>query len=270
MKRSLFLIVFSLVLVACGSDTQPSDSKDSGGKSSKEEILTEQDFEKMYSDPEKYKGSTVEFYARVFVEPEKDEDGTYLQAFANNNSDRNVMIGIDDPDLEVNDGDIIYIEGTVDHSFEGTNLMGGTVTAPAIWADEIEVSDYATAFSPAVKTIDVDEQIDQHGYQLTLNKIEIAEEETRLYVSITNNSNDNISFYSFNSKIVSGDQQLESEDNYEADYPQIKSDILPDVKEEGIIVFPPLPEEGSINVFFEGSSDDYSLDFTPFEFEIEY
>ncbi|WP_242069103.1 DUF4352 domain-containing protein [Cytobacillus firmus] len=268
----VFMLLFSLT--ACGSEstsgsseekTKTKDEEKSSGK-----LLTKEEFEKMYSDPKKYKGSKVEFYAKVFVEPEKDDDGTYLQVYANNNDERNTIVGIEDPNLDVKMDDIILVKGSVEDVFEGENALGGTISAPAIKAESIEKSDYATAFAPALKTIDVNNEVDQHGYNLKLNKIELAESETRLHVTITNNTDTNISFYSFDAKIVSGNQQFEILDNYEAGYPEVQSDILPGVESEGIVVFPALPDSGTVKVLFEGSSENYDLEFKPFEFEVTY
>src|SRR5690606_28988698 len=100
--------------------------------------------------------------------------------------------------------------------------------------------------------------------------IELAKEETRLFVSIENKSKDEIHFYDFDSKIVSGNQQLETETNYDAEYPELHNDILPGIKSEGIVTFPAIPESGELKVLLEGYSSNYQLDFVPFEFEIEY
>ncbi|CAM3679513.1 DUF4352 domain-containing protein [Cytobacillus oceanisediminis] len=268
----IFILLFSLA--ACGSEStsgsneEKTNTKDEDKSSGK--LLTKEEFEKMYTDPKKYKGSKVEFYAKVFVEPEKDDDGTYLQVYANNNGERNTIVGIGDPDLDVKIDDVILVKGTVEDVFEGENALGGTITAPAIKAESIEKSDYATAFAPALKTVDVNKEIDQHGYIVKLNKIEVAESETRLYVKITNNTDTNISFYSFNAKVVSGNQQFEIQDNYEAGYPEVQSDILPGVESEGIVVFPAIPDSGTVKVLFEGSSENYELEFKPFEFEVTY
>lgn len=269
---SFFFLLFGLVGCSSESSSTPKETK-KGAKSQEEkndEPLSEEEFVKMISDPKKYKNSKVDFYAKVFTEPEKDDDGTYLQVYADNNSDRNVIVGIENPDLEVKLDDVIHVTGTVKDVFEGENAMGGTVTAPVIKADKIEVSDYATAFSPTLKTIDVNKEMEQHGFLLKVNKIEIAENETRVFVNITNNSKDTISFFSFNSKLIVDNKQLELLDNYDANYPEVQSEILPGIQSEGVILFPKIPETGSIKLFMEGSSDNYNLTFNPFEIELTY
>jgi hypothetical protein len=63
---------------------------------------------------------------------------------------------------------------------------------------------------------------------------------------------------------------MEPTDNWDAGYPEIQSDILPGVTTEGIITYPKVPETGTIKVYMEASSDNYDLNFSPFEFEITY
>src|SRR5699024_7688286 len=137
--------------------------------------------------------------------------------------------------------------------------------------DKIEVVDYKAAISPAQETIEVDETIEQNGYELYVAKIEIADNMTRVYAKVTNNTGDNITFYSFNAKLLIDNQQLEEEIGfYEADFPELQSDILPDMETEGVIIYPPVDADtDSMTFHAEGSSDNYELDFEPFVFEIE-
>ncbi len=232
--------------------------------------LTEAEFEQMFSAPADFKGRAVDFYAQVFVEPEKDADGVYLQAYADpDNYSKNVIIGLNDPSFSVKSNDYIKVKGVVKDEFKGENMMGGTVLAPAIMAESIEVVDYVTAVSPAAKTIEVGETQDQNGYKITLEKVEFAEKETRAYVSIENGTKANASFYTFNTKIVQGSKQFEQETNFNANYEDPQSDLLPGVKTEGIISFGAIdPAAGDLRIIAEGSTDNYELNFEPFEFKV--
>ena len=260
MKISRLILPLFLVgiLTACGeTNTEP------------EEIipLTTEEYQKLHTSPDEYTGRGVEFFGKIFVTPESDEDGTYLQVFADNDLDRNTIIWVQDPNLDVEEGDIIRVEGTVMDQFEGENTFGGSITAPLIAATDIEKTDYMTAFAPAIETIEVNEEIEQHDVNLTVEKIEIAEQETRVYVKIENNSSDEFSFYSFNQRAVIENTQLDTEDNWESNYPEIQSNILPGIETSGILLFPKFEGE-SVRLHLEGRSDDFSLDFEPFNFDI--
>jgi hypothetical protein len=275
MKKLLSLFVALLLVVGvvgCSSKETSSGSKNDNKKQEKpvsKEPLSKEEFVKMISDPDKYKGAKVDFYAKIFTEPEKDDDGTYFQAFADpKNSNQNVLIGVPDPNLDVKNEDIIHVVGTVIKSFEGENALGGKVTAPVIKADKVEKADYVTAFSPPLKTIQVNKEINQHGYIIKLNKVEIAEDETRAYITISNQSNAKIDFFEYNSKLLIGNKQLEIQSNMEANYPEVPSEILPKATVDVIIPFPAVDaNEQVIKFYFEGASENY-IDIQPFQFDV--
>jgi hypothetical protein len=275
MKKALLTFIFaalSLSLAGCGEETSTTDGANEAASEvseSKGTLLSADEFEKMFSDPKKYKGSKVEFYGRIFVEPERDSDGTYLQVFANNNSERNTIIMIEDPNVDVAMDDIIHVTGTVKDAFEGENAFGGVITAPMILADSIEKTDYQTAFAPAKQTIELNAEQNQHGYKLTVQKVELADQETRVYVQVANETNNKIYFYTFDAKLIANGKQLEEEMNYDANYPEVQSELLPGVTTDGIIVFPALGEGVStFQLYFEGSSDNWEINFEPFVFDV--
>lgn len=263
------------MLAGCGGEADPLQASNDMKEAPVEQVadttpLTEAEFDQMLSAPANFKGRAVDFYAQVFAEPEKDTDGTYLQAYADpENYEKNVIIGVNDPSLVIKSDDYIHVKGTIKDEFKGENMMGGSVSAPAIMASSVEIVDYVTAASPTMKTIEVDETQDQNGYKITLERVDFAKAETRVYVSIENGTKANASFYTFNTKIVQGSKQFEQTTNYNANYEEPQSDLLPGVKTEGIIGFGPIdPSAGDLRVIAEGSTDDYDLEFKPFEFAI--
>ncbi|MGN9866651.1 DUF4352 domain-containing protein [Bacillus swezeyi] len=273
MKKVLSLIAIGLIvcsLAACGS-TSTKSSENSGSESEKTEktdkTVQKEDIEKLYTNADEFKNYKVDLYVKVF-DIEQDNNGTYMQGYGDpEHSNKNTLIMSEDSSLDIKDGDIIHVVGQVKDKYEGENALGGMVTAPRIIADTIEKSDYATAFAPAEKTVKVNKTQNQHGFAMTLEKVEIAEKETRLYVQIENKSKDKISFYDFDTKITADNKQLEPDTNFSAEYPEIQSEILPGVKTEGIIVFPKI-ESKKANIILEGSSDNYDMTIKPFTFEL--
>ncbi|WP_339062070.1 hypothetical protein [Tepidibacillus marianensis] len=117
----------------------------------------------------------------------------------------------------------------------------------------------------------MNKEVNQHGAVVKLKKIEIAKEETRIYVSVTNQSKDKFNFYQFNTKMVMNNKQFEIEDNFEANYPEVQIEILSGVTSEGIISFPALGvETGTIKVLLEGQSENYMVDFKPYGFTVSF
>ena len=268
---SLFVV---LLLAACGesgSTNEASVEANEETEANSKEVLAEEDFDKMYSNPKEYKGYEVEFTGQVFVDPERDDSGVYLQVYAKPEQfEQNTIVAYEDSNFDVKVDDFVKVIGIVKDEFEGENLMGGTITAPFIEATSIEVVDYITAVAPTIKEVVVDETIDQHGMEVTLQKIEFAEVETRVYMKITNNTNENVYFDGYGAKLVSGSTQYETKDNFGSGLPEIPFDILAGIEAEGVLTYPAIEEQsGTFTLHAEGYSDNWELDFKPYVFEVE-
>jgi hypothetical protein len=272
-----FLLVFGLI--GCSNETEGDAEKNASATPEKEVeeketsakgVIEPEQFDKMYSDPKSYKGHEVAFTGQVFVEPEREEGAVYLQVFAKpKNSEQNVIVSFDDGDFDVGTSDYVQVKGIVTDEFEGENLMGGTVVAPVVEASFVEVVDYITAVSPTMKEIEVDETVEQHGMEIRLQKIEIAENETRVYLTVSNKTDDIVYFDSYGVKLVTGNKQLESDYNFESGLPEISYDILSGIESEGVLTFPAIDENiDALTLHAEGHSDDYELEFKPFVFEV--
>ncbi|MCY8748124.1 DUF4352 domain-containing protein [Bacillus spizizenii] len=264
----ILAIVVIIIIANIGNsgDSQASTATTSSASKKSTKTVQKADMEKLYTNANQFKNYKVDLYVKVF-DVEQDDDGTYLQGYNNPEKlSKNTLIMSDDSDLDIKDDDIIHVVGTVKDKYDGENALGGSVSAPRIIADSIEKSDYATAFAPAKKTINVDKTQNQHGFALTLQKVELAEKETRLYVKIENKSQDEISFYDFNAKIIADNNQLERKDDLSS-YPKIQSEILPGVNTEGVIVFPKI-ESKTAKIILEGSSENYDITINPFTFEV--
>lgn len=289
MKKILALILAAVLCLsasACTSTSSDSDQPSTGSLSSEQSSentddtkeseqpadttpMSESEIKQMYSDAEKFTGRTVTLSGKVFATPEQDENGIYFQMYADpEDSELNTVVAYADPDFELESGDYVKLTGVVYGEFEGTNAFGSTVTAPQIVASEMEISSYADVVSPALKTVTLeDASVTQHGYTVSLTKVEFAEKETRLYFTVENGGKATFNFYSFNVKLVQNGKQYEEETNYDADYPDIQSDLLPGVTSEGIVAFPAL-EPADFKVVLDAHSDDYDEDFENYTFDV--
>lgn len=273
MKKLIFssMLILSLGLAACGDSEEKTEvSASSKSEETVKKTITDGDIAKLYTSPKKYKGYSYSFVGKVFITPEKDDDGIYLQVYADpQNSEHNTLVAFDDPDFEVNDGDYVKIDGVIKDEYEGENMLGGTVIAPVMNANSIEVLSYIDAVAPTIETLNSGEEIDQHGFVVKVDKIEFAKPHTRLYLTVTNNSQDNISFFSHSVKLVSNGTQYEEETDYDANLPSIQTDILPGVSSSGVITFPAMDSStAELQVHAEGYSDNYEIDIKPFVFKV--
>ena len=117
-------------------------------------------------------------------------------------------------------------------------------------------------------TIDVNETQTQYGYSVTLQKIELAEKETRVYLKVDNQGADTFNVYSFNAKITQAGKQFEEQYNWNTEYPKIQSNLLIGNSTEGIITFPNL-NDSVFTVIIDASSDNWEEDIKPYTFNIQ-
>jgi len=190
------------------------------------------------SDPDKYKGQVIQWGGQVFVEPEKDNAGVYLQVM-HTDSDNSFVVGYQKPDFQVKQDDYIIVTGVVSGKFEGENGFGAKLSKPLIKAGLIEQSTRSGTAESADLTIPVSQTNTQNGFMVTLDKIEVASAETRYFLTVKNNSSDKISFYTFDAKAIQGSKQFELKSIYDSNE-EIPSEILPGVEAKGVLVSDPI------------------------------
>ena len=269
-STSLFLYLIS----GCSSSTPsstPSVEPSNTPEAVVQEPLTDAEVKMMYSAPDEYKGALVELSGVVFNTVEYDEDGVYFQMWGDpENSDLNTIVTYPDPNFALESDQYVKITGTVMGEFTGTNAFGGEISAAVVTADTLEISTYQDVVSPTLATASADvPTVEQLGYSITIQKAELAENETRLYISATNNGSANFIIYSFNMTIVQDRHQYEEESNYDADYPELQSDIRPSVTTEWIVTFPAL-ENAPFQLIIEARSDDWDEDIQDYVFNLDF
>ena len=92
---------------------------------------------------------------------------------------------------------------------------------------------------------------------MVVNKIEASPDETRVYVTVNNQSADDFSFYSFSAKLVANGQSIKS--SYSGDYDEPTSDVVAHSRTSGVIVFEKIPRDAALRLILEGSSDNMDV-----------
>lgn len=224
----------------------------------------------VWASPADYKHHCVQFVGKVFTSPEYSDTGVAVQLYTDiKNSDGNVIAYIYDPELKVEQGDYIKIKGLVSDVFDGENAFGATLSVPTVDAAEHEIMSYAEAVMPTKTELPVNQTQTQYGYSVTVEKIELADEETRVYVKVENNGTDKFSLYSFNCLLVQNSKQYEEQSNWDADYPEIQTDLLVGNTTEGVIAFPAV-SEGDFSLILDAYSENWDEEIEPFTFSISY
>ena len=266
MKKKLLIIIgiiilVIVILVAIGSSSPSSVSID--GSTLSLPVKTESDIQKLkdVSDPSisydlvrenpySHKREVVSWGGKVFVEPRQSSSGVELQVFLNNVSDKNFYVIYEEPSFQVKRDDFVMVYGIVDGTYRGKNLMGATLEIPKIKAGYIEKTDRAQAVAPAIKTITLDKIVKQHGFNVTLDKLELAESETRVYLTIKNSSDKKVSFYTHGAKLLQNSKQLEPKMIFE-ETEKLPSEFLSGIEASGVLVFPEVNPGGSLKLVLQ-------------------
>ncbi|MCL4459038.1 MAG: hypothetical protein M1136_11100 [Chloroflexi bacterium] len=168
----------------------------------------------------------------------------------------------------------VRIKGKVAGSKTYTNVAGGKVTTPHVEANSVELITRTEAVAPALKVVEVNKALSQHGLTITLQKIEIAANETRAFIKAANGSQNKASLHTYNIVLVQGSKQIKTKSLFGTDYPQPDSSLLPGTESAGIIIFEPVDiQQGKIKLVWDGSTartDNYNLRFSDWVWEISW
>ena len=209
----------------------------------------------VYMHTDDYIGNCIEIYGKVYNVTTQD-GVAIIQLYQDIENSGNNTLVISNSTNGVKAFDYVKVKGIVDGKNEYENLLGNKVTALELMASEITPSSYIEAVMPTIKSVDVNETQSQYGYSVTVEKVEFARNETRIYLTVENGGSSNFSLYEWNTVAAQNGTQFEYQHNWDADYPKIASDLRPGNTAKGIIVFPPLAQE-DFQLYVNGGSDDF-------------
>ena len=222
----------------------------------------------MYKNPDEYKYHCFEITGKVFNVIGSSDGQLHFQLYENiEQSDNNTYV-IYNGDMDLKEDDYVRVVGVVQGTEEYDNLIGGTTSAVVVFSDKMEVLSYIDAVSPTLKEVKVDKSQSQYGYEVTVEKVEFAPEETRVYVNVKNGGKATFSLYTFDAIAVQNGKQYKHEDNWEADYPEIQTDLRAGNSTEGILVFKGL-EQKDFKVIMNAYSEDWDETLKDYEIEVK-
>lgn len=275
MKRKIvammLIAMMAVNVTACGGSTGSSSSDSKKTESAKEEKKEYVDnIDAVASKPDDYKGKYIKFYGIVST-VEEDDDFYGCQVYIDLDYNNSVLLEIPkDTISEVpKPDDFLNIDAKIEDSRDGQTVMGVNSTWAYLKADSVEKTTYLDSFGKAETTWEfTDKSIDQSGIKVDVTKVEFAKDETRFYVTVTNNSSDAASLWTSSAKVIqNGQQKDQSYGNYWGDYPEVSSDIIPGASSSGIMVFDAM-DPSALQLYIEGSSDNWDIELSPFVFDL--
>lgn len=265
MKRIIALLLTLtclFTLVGCGgSNTKQLTDEE---KFQQAEKIPENEVANVIMDGEKYKGKRIELIGKVSSFEEKDGE-TVIQLFTTGYLPVYVTTK---KKVKFKETENVFVAGIVKGKKTGKNSFGAELSLLEIEGYEFKTGTELPNFK-AVKEIVVNKEQKQGGVKITVQKVEIAEKETRVYMSVENNTKETLYFMDTSVKIIQGKKQYDYQYEYGNDYPKISSDILKGIKSEGVITFPKIDENSSFKIQLSEKTFITSDDFKDFIFEIK-
>ncbi len=257
----LVLFVTSVTFASCGGGSGSiSDSA--------KEYVADTEIAQVFADPDAFKGKYIRLSGRVFNDVEKKGSTFYFQMWADSEMNKNTIVSYNGEIDGLTSDVYVIVDGLIAGTFHGENAFGAKLTAPQITADSLQVVSYMEAFAPAIKTIVPENNaINQGGYIVTIDKIEFAQQETRVHMTVQNSGSAAFNLYSFNSLLLQNGKQYETDSKYDADYPEIQTGLLSGNTTQGIMVFPSVPMS-DFQLRFEASSEDWDEDLQDYVFDV--
>lgn len=167
---------------------------------------------------------------------------------------------------QVKKDDYVRIEGKVQGNYQGTLPSGQGFSGSRVAATTVKVITREAAVAPAIKTDSVNKPLTQNGVVVTLDRVELAKQETRVYVNVTNGAAQSIVLNPGSIRLVQNEQQYEPKVLQNSGYPQLPSMLVPGAKADAVFVFSPINAAQPLRVFWDGVSfNQGEVRFTPFQ-----
>lgn len=234
------------------------------------EYIPKDEIDNVYADPYRYYGKYVVLSGRMFSDPQIEDGKISFQMYGDveNNENNTYVVYESYNSKDVKNYEYVIVEGKIKGERTGINAFGGLISTLEIEAISVQESNYIDIVVPTIKEIEPKQTIEQMGYSVTIDKIQFAEKETRVYLSVSNNGSENFSIYSWNTKIVQDGKQYENQSNYDYEYNELQTDLLVGVSSSGMLFFPAIDPEKPFTIYLDGSSDNWNEDIETYTFEI--
>lgn len=259
-KKWWFWVAVGVVIVAITTTTILLLNRDTKPKFDKEgnPIFVELTNE-VYTNAKKYKGYHINIKGKVFQVMSDNGKVKGIQIWLDPDTcEQNMMIYYN-TDVEVKQGDYIIGSGYIDSVTEYKNAYDAKLYAPLVISSDLVKATYMEVMAPTIATITPENlKQEKYGYSVSIDKIEFAEKETRVYTTVINNGK--ALLYFGDAVIVQEGKQYNSTDNYEAEYEKIPYEVVKGVSCSGIIVFPTIStNDFELTIDIHSENDDEKL-----------
>lgn len=236
--------------------------------------LEESEIKGLFTNPDEYKGKYVKLSGQLLDAPEKDGDTVALQAWYDVvNYDQSFIVYTDSAE-GIESQDYVWIDGKIDGAFSGENVFGAEIECPLIVDAKVTKGSYLEIVTPTIAEISPAVSQDQNGIVVTVDKVEYAKDETRLYVTINNGTDYNYSCGVYSAKLIVNDKQIDINDASQTLYnspelTELSYEVMAGTSSSGTIIFPAIEQNTPFQFVLPDSySDNYDLTFTNYKIDV--
>ena len=259
---ALVVIFAGLVVLGGNSGGGGSNSKSSGRSYddayNELNLVQKEEYGELFSNPDAFANRTIDIYGQVFNILGSDS-GTVFQMYTDKDQN-NFVIVIDPQGRSVNVDDYVLVKGVIDGAYSGENRMGASLSCPKITATYVDPSNYVDAFSPTLKSVEPSgAKWSEDGLTIKIERVEFAENETRVYVKLKNKSSDSASLY--NCVLLQGEKQYDRTYDYKGNYDELQDSLKSGASDTGVITFPAI-ELSDFDFIFTAAGEGFYTDET--------
>ena len=219
-----------------------------------------------------YLGSDVDIRGKVAqVLATSDSESQFaIETNADISVGNRTLVGVGaDPGLA--EDQWVRVQGTLNSYWNTQNLLGAEIRLPVVTAKNVVTITRADAY-PSIITVRVEQSITRHELTITLEKLEIADSEKRVYIHAINNSPNKASLYAFDAVLVQGTRQIKRKELFGEELEEPDTTLVSGTETQGILLFEPVSSDNSpVKLIWQGPrTDDYSASFDDWEWAISW
>ncbi len=227
--------------------------------------------EPLATNSDQYIGSEISLTGRVIDRPSSVDGGAWrLQVQADpDESETRFFVVVTADRLDISADDFVRFDGTIEVDPEKNRLEDAGEDLPFISADDFQQIPSHDVLAPTSQLLEPKVSESQFNVTVTVEKIEFAEKETRVYMRIDNGTEQTVRLNDGRMKLSQGPGESDLQPDPAPDYDRLPSDLPTGMSATGVLTFPPASYEvGSLRLTIGASTDDYTLRFEPFELAV--
>lgn len=266
-------VAAAMALTGCGGDGADSSASVGSAGAEKREYISNDEIDALFTNPDEYKGKWVKLPGKTLGSSETQDGVTAFQAYYDITTYDCTYIVHCATDESYGDGEYVWVDGKVDGTFSGENMMGATLEVPLIVDATVTKSTYVDVVAPATATSEPAVSATQNDVTFTCDKVEYAKVETRIQLTVSNPTANGVSYGLYSICLLVNGQQVDQDSSsgsaYEGEYPELSYDLTAGANTTGILVFPPMdPAQAFQIVIPDIYSDDYNIQFSNITLDI--